>query len=199
MIQRVIIDVDGRMVAPQDAARPAPLHALRRRRLAAAASGATSSGARTARHLAFVSTSRDHKQEVAARRRRRHRRDPRRARGTVNPPPPPPPPVARLAQHIAHRSWRHRHRLARQGWPGHLLAAAGCGREQRARSARHEVPRRAAGSEPLRLRGRCRHWFRFIASVVEPMLRDGRNSCPRRSAIPNKRSAPTGSGSTQPG
>ena len=63
MIQRVVIDVDARQGRPPaDAARPAPLDALRRHRLPRP-SGATCSGARTARTLAFVSTSRDHKRE----------------------------------------------------------------------------------------------------------------------------------------
>ena len=55
----------------QDAARPAPLDALRRRRVPRRRLGRRAVELPTARRVAFVSTSRDHKQRAAARRRRR--------------------------------------------------------------------------------------------------------------------------------
>ena len=82
MIERVVIDVDaaqGRRGCkmPPDQHRSTLCDDWR----AAAASGPTCSGAPDGTQLAFVSTSRDHKQTHAARRRRGDRRSARRARG----------------------------------------------------------------------------------------------------------------------
>ena len=82
MIQRVVIDV-GRG-ARSCASRWSPTSTAPRCATtspAAAATGRTCSGRRTATQLAFVSTSRDHKQDDAARRRCGDRRGARRAGG----------------------------------------------------------------------------------------------------------------------
>ena len=64
MIERVIIDVRPRKVdPPEDAAGPAPLHPLRRHQPATATRWDDVKWSADGKHLAFVSTSRDHKQE----------------------------------------------------------------------------------------------------------------------------------------
>ena len=90
MIERVVIDVDGAEGRPPaDAARPAPLDAVRRRQVRRRV-GRRAVEARTAAQVAFVSTSRDHKQANAARGRRRRpapsaRSSRRRPRPSSNP------------------------------------------------------------------------------------------------------------------
>ena len=60
----------------------------------------------------------------------------------------------RPARQERHRR-RHRHRLARQGRPRHVRAAARRGRQQRQGPARGAVPLAAARARPVRLGARC--------------------------------------------
>jgi hypothetical protein len=65
------------------------------------------------------------------------------------------------------RERRHRHRCARQGGAGHVLAATGRGRQQRARAARHPLPVRAARAEPVCVRaGRARRLERTVLTQL---------------------------------